>query len=306
MGWQRQDHGPSVQQALEEALARMTGEQAQVTAAGRTDAGVHALAMSAHVDVEKELTPHRLREGLNALVRPAPISILSAEPVAGDWHARFSCTGRKYLYRILNRRSPPALDRGRVWHLAVALNLSEMQAGAARLVGRHDFTTFRSAHCQSDSPLKTLEMRYRLQSIAHDYLRNGAMELKFQDPAETNALLRRHGVTEDNIRDFTPAELARFLNVEYLLSGMVVQDYVGQQTVRHTERREYERRGRTRRQSTGVSNTRDQMSTSIDLDMYNDKGENIFSKSRRSILSDIDAYKNGIHYLLKRSPLYHR
>ena len=149
------------------------------------------------------------------------------------------------------------------------------------------------------SPLKTLEMRYRLQSIAHDYLRNGAIELKFQDPAETNALLRRHGVTEDNIRDFTPAELARFLNVEYLLSGMVVQDYVGQQTVRHTERREYERRGRTRRQSTGVSNTRDQMSTSIDLDMYNDKGENIFSKSRRSILSDIDAYKNGIHYLLK-------
>ena len=157
MGWQRQDHGPSVQQTLEEALARMTGESAQFIAAGRTDAGVHALAMAAHVDIAREVTQHRLREGLNALVRPAPISVLAVEPVADDWHARFSCTGRKYLYRILNRRAPPALDRGRVWHLAVALDLLEMQAGAAQLVGRHDFTTFRSAHCQSDSPVKTLD-----------------------------------------------------------------------------------------------------------------------------------------------------
>ena len=157
MGWQRQDHGPSVQQALEEALARMTGEPSQFIAAGRTDAGVHALAMAAHVDIAREVTQHRLREGLNALVRPAPISVLAVEPVADDWHARFSCTGRKYLYRILNRRAPPALDRGRVWHLAVALDLLEMQAGAAQLVGRHDFTTFRSAHCQSDSPVKTLD-----------------------------------------------------------------------------------------------------------------------------------------------------
>ncbi|HEX6217765.1 MAG TPA: tRNA pseudouridine(38-40) synthase TruA [Sphingomicrobium sp.] len=157
MGWQRQDHGPSVQQTLEEALARMTGEAGQFIAAGRTDAGVHALAMSAHVDIARDITSHRLREGLNALVRPEPISVLAVEPVADDWHARFSCTGRKYLYRILNRRAPPALDRGKVWHLAVALELSEMQAGAAQLVGRHDFTTFRSAHCQSDSPVKTLD-----------------------------------------------------------------------------------------------------------------------------------------------------
>jgi tRNA pseudouridine38-40 synthase len=157
MGWQRQDHGPSVQQRLEEALTEMTGEQAQVLAAGRTDAGVHALAMSAHVDIDRELTPHRLREGLNALVRPEPISVLSVEPVADDWHARFSCTGRRYLYRILNRRAPPALDRGKVWHIAVPLDVEAMQAGAAQLVGRHDFTTFRSAHCQSDSPVKTLD-----------------------------------------------------------------------------------------------------------------------------------------------------
>jgi tRNA pseudouridine38-40 synthase len=157
MGWQRQEHGPSVQQALEEALQRMTGEQAQFTAAGRTDAGVHALAMSAHVDVMKPLTPHRLREGLNALVRPDPISILDAAEVPDDWHARFSCIGRRYLFRILNRRAPPALDAGRVWHIAVPLDVKAMRQGAAHLVGRHDFTTFRSAHCQSDSPVKTLD-----------------------------------------------------------------------------------------------------------------------------------------------------
>ena len=157
MGWQRQDHGPSVQQALEEALERMTGEQATFTAAGRTDAGVHALAMPVHADVMKSLTPHRLREGLNALVRPQPISVLDAQPAAEDWHARFSCTQRRYLYRILNRRAPPALEAGKVWHVAVPLDLAAMQEGAAMLVGRHDFTTFRSVHCQSDSPEKTLD-----------------------------------------------------------------------------------------------------------------------------------------------------
>jgi tRNA pseudouridine38-40 synthase len=157
MGWQRQDHGPSVQQALEEALERMTGESAAFTAAGRTDAGVHALAMSAHVDVSQPLTPHRLREGLNALLRPNPVSVLEVEQIADDWHARFSCVGRRYLYRILIRRAPPALDRGRVWHIAVPLKIEAMQEGAAFLEGRHDFTTFRSAHCQSDSPVKTLD-----------------------------------------------------------------------------------------------------------------------------------------------------
>ena len=157
MGWQRQDHGPSVQQTLEEALQRMTGETATFTAAGRTDAGVHALAMSAHVDIARNVTPHRLREGLNALVRPQPVSVLDVAPVADDWHARFSCVGRRYLYRILNRRAPPALERGHIWHIAAPLDLEAMSEGAAHLVGRHDFTTFRSAHCQSDSPVKTLD-----------------------------------------------------------------------------------------------------------------------------------------------------
>jgi tRNA pseudouridine38-40 synthase len=157
MGWQRQDHGPSVQQTLEEALERMIGERGAFTASGRTDAGVHALAMPVHVDVTKSLTPHRLREGLNALVRPQPVSVLDVEEVADDWHARFSCLGRSYVYRILNRRAPPALDRGRVWHIPVLLDVEAMQQGAALLVGKHDFTTFRSVQCQSDSPVKTLD-----------------------------------------------------------------------------------------------------------------------------------------------------
>jgi tRNA pseudouridine38-40 synthase len=157
VGWQRQEQGPSVQQTLEEAVQRMTGEPGAVHAAGRTDAGVHALAMAAHVEIEKALTEHRLREGLNALVRPAPISVLAVERVADDWHARFSCIGRRYLYRILNRRAPAALDAGRVWHIAEPLDVEAMRAGAAMLVGRHDFTTFRSAQCQSDSPVKTLD-----------------------------------------------------------------------------------------------------------------------------------------------------
>jgi len=156
-GWQRQALGPSVQQSLEQAIGAMTGEQVSVHAAGRTDAGVHALAMSAHVDIQKSLTAHALREGINALVRPHPVSVAAIQPVADDWHARFSCVGRRYRYRILNRRAPPALDRGKVWHIANPLDLDVMTDAAQRLVGTHDFTTFRSAHCQSASALKTLD-----------------------------------------------------------------------------------------------------------------------------------------------------
>ena len=157
LGWQRQAQGPTVQQTLEEAITRMTGEPVAVHGAGRTDAGVHALAMEAHVDIAKPLTPHRLREGVNALVRPLPVSVLDAAPAADDWHARFSCIERRYRYRILARRAPPAVDQGRVWHIASPLDADAMREGAALLVGRHDFTTFRSVHCQSDSPVKTLD-----------------------------------------------------------------------------------------------------------------------------------------------------
>ena len=157
VGWQRQAIGESVQGTIERAIARMTGEQVTVHAAGRTDAGVHALAMEAHADIAKPITEHRLREGLNALIRPAPVSIIAVAPVADDWHARFSCSGRQYRYRILNRRAPPAVMRGKVWHIAAELDCDAMQEAAEILLGSHDFTTFRSAHCQSASPVKTLD-----------------------------------------------------------------------------------------------------------------------------------------------------
>lgn len=157
MGWQRQDHGPSVQAAIEDAAHAVTGEDAVVHAAGRTDAGVHALAMRAHLDIAKAIMPFRLMEALNARLRPDPVAVLACKAVADDWHARFSCVGREYVYRIVQRRAPLTVERGLAWRIPGELDVVAMQAGAAQLVGRHDFTTFRSAHCQADSPLRTLD-----------------------------------------------------------------------------------------------------------------------------------------------------
>ena len=157
MGLQRQAHGPSVQQAVEEAVLAVTGETVTLHAAGRTDAGVHALAMRAHVDIAKHFAPFRLQEALNALLRPAPIAVIGCAVVPDDWHARFSCIGRSYIYRIVNRRAPLTLDRGKAWQVGGPLDAEAMHRGAQALVGLHDFTTFRSVHCQSASPLKTLD-----------------------------------------------------------------------------------------------------------------------------------------------------
>lgn len=163
-GLQRQAHGPSVQQSVEEALQRITGEQATLHSAGRTDAGVHALAMRGHVDIDKAIAPFRLMEALNAHLRPDPIAVTHCEVVPGDWHARFSCVGRRYLYRIVNRRAPLTLGRGRAWHVAADLDPHAMHRAAQALVGRHDFTTFRSVQCQAKDPVKTLD---RLDVTAH-------------------------------------------------------------------------------------------------------------------------------------------
>jgi len=157
VGWQRQADGASVQQRIEDAIGRVTGEDVRVHGAGRTDAGVHALAMRAHADIAKPITPFRLAGAINAHVRPDPISILACETVADDWHARFSCVGRRYRYDIVNRRAPLTFERGLAWRVAVPLDEDAMQAAADRLIGRHDFTTFRSAHCQSHSAVKTLD-----------------------------------------------------------------------------------------------------------------------------------------------------
>lgn len=157
MGFQRQAHGPSVQQAVEEAVELVTGEEVRLHAAGRTDAGVHALAMRAHFDLSRAFDPFRMAGAINARVSPLPIAVRDCVVVPDDWHARFSCVGRAYEYRIVNRRAPLTVEAGLAWRVPNPLDEGAMAAGAARLVGRHDFTTFRSVHCQADSPLRTLD-----------------------------------------------------------------------------------------------------------------------------------------------------
>lgn len=159
MGWQRQAHGPSVQEALETAIHEVTGENAVVHAAGRTDAGVHAAAMTAHVDIEKPFTPFRLMEAMNGRLKfaGAAASVLDAALAAPDFHARFSCTARAYEYRLITRRAPLTWNNGLLWRRPNPLDLGAMREAAAHLVGKHDFTTFRHVHCQAASPIKTLD-----------------------------------------------------------------------------------------------------------------------------------------------------
>ena len=156
-GWQSQAGGTSVQDLLERAVAIINGGPSMVYGAGRTDAGVHALGQVAHVDLAKPWDPFKLRNALNGNMRERPVSVLEVEDVPDAFHARFSATRRYYLYRILNRRAPPALDRGKVWWLPVDLDSDAMHEAAQHLVGKHDFTTFRAAQCQANSPVKTLD-----------------------------------------------------------------------------------------------------------------------------------------------------
>lgn len=157
VGWQRQENGRSVQQAVEEAVGKFAGEQVTLRAAGRTDAGVHALGQVAHLELVRDWPADTVRDALNAHLRPDPIVVLSAEIAPPDFDARFSAVKRHYLYRILNRRAPPALDAGRVWPVPQPLDAAAMHRAAQALIGKHDFTTFRAAECQADSPLRTLD-----------------------------------------------------------------------------------------------------------------------------------------------------
>jgi tRNA pseudouridine38-40 synthase len=190
VGWQRQPNGLSVQEALETAVAKFCGDRVTVHGAGRTDAGVHALAQVAHVDLAREAPVETIRSALNHHLRPATVSVLGVEAVADDFHARLSAIERVYRYRILNRRPPPMLDRMRVWHVAPPLDLGAMQAGAQHLVGRHDFSTFRDSLCQAKSPIRTLDVldvsrageeihiAARARSFLHHQVRNMAGTLK--------------------------------------------------------------------------------------------------------------------------------
>jgi tRNA pseudouridine38-40 synthase len=190
VGWQAQDNGPSVQVAIEDAIHAFSGERLRIITAGRTDAGVHARGQVSHFDLQKKMTADKLQAALNAHLRPELVSILSCEVVPDDFSARFSATKRHYLYRILNRRAPLALDKGQAWQVAIPLDAAAMNEAAKRLIGRHDFTTFRAAQCQAKSPEKTLDalsverdgeeiiLRASAQSFLHNQVRSMVGTLK--------------------------------------------------------------------------------------------------------------------------------
>jgi tRNA pseudouridine38-40 synthase len=164
-GWQRLGEGPSVQAAMEDAVEKLTGARSDVVGSGRTDAGVHATGQVAHVDIDKPFEAWKLAEALNAHLRPHPIAVLAAQEAASDFHARFDAVRRLYRYEIVNRRAPLTLDRGRRWRVPAPLDSAAMHAAAQRLLGQHDFTTFRDSQCQAKSPVKTLD---RAWVIAHE------------------------------------------------------------------------------------------------------------------------------------------
>jgi tRNA pseudouridine38-40 synthase len=179
-GWQLQDVQPTVQGILEAAVEKLHGQHCLVYGAGRTDAGVHALGQVAHVDLPKSWDPFVLRNAINGNVRPYKVSVIEAEEVSEDFHARFGARERRYLYRIQNRRAPPALDYGKVWHIPQPLDVDAMHEAAQVLVGKHDFTTFRSASCQAQSPVKTLDElkvsrfgeEIEIEAVARSFLHN--------------------------------------------------------------------------------------------------------------------------------------
>ena len=183
-GWQRQKEHPSVQGAIEAALAKLEPREHTIAAAGRTDAGVHATGQVAHCDLEKEWDPFRLSEALNYHLKPDPVAILKAVRVDDDWHARFSAVERQYLFRLITRRAPLTVEAGQMWRVNHGLDLEAMQKGANYLLGEHDFTTFRSSICQALSPVKTLDelrieahprphgMEYHFHVRARSFLHN--------------------------------------------------------------------------------------------------------------------------------------
>jgi tRNA pseudouridine38-40 synthase len=199
VGWQRQSEGASIQQLLEEAVAKFCGERVTAYGAGRTDAGVHALAQAAHLDLAKPADPFRIMEAVNFHLKPHPVAILECREAAPDFHARFSAIERRYRYRIANRRAPLTLDRNRAWRVIMPLDAGAMHAAAQILVGHHDFTSFRATDCQADSPVKTLdaldvtrlgeeiEVTARARSFLHHQVRNMVGTLKLVGEGKWNA-----------------------------------------------------------------------------------------------------------------------
>ncbi len=204
VGWQRQADGIAVQQVLEEAIEAFAQERRLVEGAGRTDTGVHALGQVAHVDLRNDWEPDRVRDALNFHVKRHPVVVLAAKVVDDGFHARFSATQRGYLYRILNRRPPPTVRAGKVWWIPQPLDAAAMNAAARHLIGKHDFSTFRAANCQADSPVKTLDeidvrsdedeilITVRARSFLYRQVRNIAGTLKLAGEGKR---------TPDDVRD---------------------------------------------------------------------------------------------------------
>jgi tRNA pseudouridine38-40 synthase len=229
-GWQRQVNGPSVQGAIEAAIAAFTGEAVQIRGAGRTDAGVHARGQVAHVDIEKGWRSDTVRDATNAHLRGQPVIILAVDRVTDDFDARFSATARSYEYLILDRRPPPGLDRNRVWHVPTRLDHEAMDAAAKVLLGRHDFTTFRASECQANSPVRTLDrldvtrqgemvvVRAKARSFLHNQVRSMVGSLKLVGEGKWTAKDLRTALDaarRDACGPTAPAAGLFFMTVDY-------------------------------------------------------------------------------------------
>lgn len=208
-GWQRQTSHLSVQQVLEEAIARFSGESVTTQAAGRTDTGVHGLGQVAHFDLAKAWDPFRIREALNYHLRPHPVAIITAEAVGEDFEARFSAKARHYEYRILNRRAPAVIERNHVWQLPMPLDADAMDYAAGLIVGSHDFTTFRSSECQAKSPLRTLDVFAVRRELEHIVITASARSFLHHQVRSMVGSLKMVGEGKWHPRDFKAALDAR-------------------------------------------------------------------------------------------------
>jgi tRNA pseudouridine38-40 synthase len=208
-GYQIQDNLPSVQGSVERAILAFSGQKVRLVTAGRTDTGVHATAQVLHMDLDQDWRPEVVRDAINAYLIPEPISILKAEIAADDFSARYCAKGRRYLYRILNRRSPPALEQGRVWHMKRPLNAEAMHEAAQVLVGLHDFTTFRDLQCQAKSPVKRLD-------VARVWRQGDEVHLAFEARSFLHRQVRSMtgSIAQVGIGRWTKADLAKALEAK--------------------------------------------------------------------------------------------
>jgi tRNA pseudouridine38-40 synthase len=205
VGWQQQANGPSVQASLCEAISKFTREAVQIQGAGRTDAGVHARGQVAHFELDARWPADKIRDAANYHLKPAPIAIIDCARVGDDFDARFSATARHYLYRILPRRAPPVLDRGRVWQVPASLDIALMQAAAHQLVGRFDFTTFRAAGCQAKSPVRTLDRLDVISAGNEIHVHASARAFLHNQVRSMVGCLKAVGTGRWSVADFTAA-----------------------------------------------------------------------------------------------------